>query len=81
MSLVSLAQELEEAAQTLPEFALRDTAELVAQKLRIDDGCHCGSMLQDNSIRCPIHPYVRVKTPFERMDFEREWDVRVMDNA
>lgn len=39
--------------------------------------CECSRMLQDTSHVCPIHPKVRVKTPYERMDFEREWDAKV----
>jgi hypothetical protein len=36
-------------------------------------------MLQDTSIRCTMHPDVRVRTFDERMAFEQAFDARVME--
>lgn len=36
--------------------------------------CLCGSMLQDTSIICPMHPEVRVKTQDEKIAFRLAWD-------
>ena len=42
--------------------------------------CHCGSMLADKTIQCPVHPDVRVRTVRERIDFEQAFDA-ALDNS
>ena len=60
--------------------SMEDLEELTRKVVRgINESavCTCGEMLRNTSVLCGKHPWVKVKTQEEKIEFRKEWDRKV----
>ena len=64
--------------------SMEDLEELtvkVVRKINESAVCTCGEMLRNPSVVCGKHPWVKLKTQEEKIEFRKEWDRKVEENG